>query len=163
MRVLDSLKEAFPQPFPWLPITLGLGGVLLFFTYVAKGDEGDGDDNIVDKDAVVAWGDWSDCSAKGKQYRFSTILTPAVGNGNTPPKKEEKDCEPKKEDDAIVWENWNSTRIINEYKMGRLTYLQAYKALEEEHGWSNNDITDELTAEGIQSLDSSQSFMSQFY
>lgn len=60
----------------------------------------------------------------------------------------------------VWWETWNTTRIINEYKIGIITYREAYDALEQVHGWSNNDITESLDAEGI---NSSQSYMSEFF
>lgn len=165
MRVLKGLKEAVPESIPWLPITLGLGGVLLFFTYVVRGDGGEGDDNGVGKDAVVSWGDWSKCNSEGKKYRYATLITPAIGNGKTPLDNQVKDCIPVKEDDPIVWENWNSTRIINEYKEGNISWIDAYNELDNKHGWSNNDITEALVldAENNSFISSSQSYMSEFY
>lgn len=147
-------------------IGAGLLISIVAIAHLVKAEDGGGGDNLVDKDAVVSdWEEWSKCSSAGSQTRRRRIIRVATGNGTTPSLTEQRDCEPKKEDDPIAWENWNSTRIINEYKNGNLTWLEAYNALDSKHGWSNNDITEALVkdAENISFISSSQSYMSEFY
>lgn len=146
-------------------IGAGLLISIVAIAHLVKAEDGGEDNNIVDKDAVVSWGDWSKCNSEGKKYRYATLITPAIGNGKTPLDNQVKDCTPAKEDDPIAWENWNSTRIINEYKKGNISYIDAYNELDNKHGWSNNDITEALVldAENNSFISSSQSYMSEFY
>jgi hypothetical protein len=146
-------------------IGAGLLISIVAIAHLVKAEDGGDDNKIVDKDAVVSWGDWTKCNSEGKKYRYATLITPAIGNGKTPLDNQVKDCTPAKEDDPIAWENWNSTRIINEYKKGNISYIDAYNELDNKHGWSNNDITESLVldAENSSFISSSQSYMSEFY
>ena len=156
-----------------LIIGTGLLIVVVAASQLVKGEGGKGGNNgggggdiVEDRDATVTdWGDWSKCSSKGMQERRRHIMRDAQGNGKTPSLVEERSCTPKKEDDPIIWENWNSTRIINEFKDGTLSYREAYTALEMKHGWSNNDITEALVLEAEQTslAMSSQSYISDFF
>lgn len=125
---------------------------------------GGGGDTVEDRDAkVTEWKEWSNCSSKGMQERKRYVMIKAQGNGKTPSLVEERSCIPTKEDDPIGWEGWNSQRIIDAYNDGTLTYSEAYSALEWEHGWSNNDITEVLDAEQSSLVMSSQSYISDFF
>ena len=146
-------------------IGAGLLISIVAIAHLVKAEDGGDDNKIVDKDAVVSWGDWTKCNSEGKKYRYATLITPAVGNGKTPLDNQVKNCTPTKEEDPIAWENWNSTRIINEYKEGNISWIDAYNELDNKHGWSNNDITEALVldAENNSFISSSQSYMSEFY
>ena len=146
-------------------IGAGLLISIVAIAHLVKAEDGGDDNKIVDKDAVVSWGDWTKCNSEGKKYRYATLITPSVGNGKTPLDNQVKYCTPTKEEDPIAWENWNSTRIINEYKEGNISWIDAYNELDNKHGWSNNDITEALVldAENNSFISSSQSYMSEFY
>ena len=156
-----SLKEN-------LIIGTGLLIVVVAASQLVKADGGNngggGGDTVEDRDATVTeWGEWSNCSSKGMQERRRHIMRDAQGSGKTPSLVEERSCTPIKEDDPISWEGWNSQRIIDEYHDGTLTYREAYNALDREHGWSNLDITESLSAEQTSLVMSSQSYISDFF
>ena len=146
-------------------IGAGLLISIVAIAHLVKAEDGGDDNKIVDKDAVVSWGDWTKCNSEGKKYRYATLITPAVGNGTTPLDNQVKYCTPTKEEDPIAWEHWHSTRIINEYKEGNISWIDAYNELDNKHGWSNNDITEALVldAENNSFISSSKSYMSEFY